>query len=830
MFYAITAANVEQLKLRRMGGKMKFVSKTFMGGRSGRVGIGVAVLPLLLATAAAAQDAGTGPQASGPGVQQAPPATVGAANGEIVVTAQRREQALITVPAAITAIGGGEVKNLNLTSVTSIAQLVPSFTVTYERGKNTTPTFNLRGIQGDGLASRLNESSIAIYTDDVYLGDENMLNGAIFDLRRVEVLRGPQGTLFGKNTTGGLVNFISETPTKDFSGYGTALYGADNTVTLEGAVSGPITEHIRARLAGTWDRNDGHYHNVYFGAGTNGIPDKLGARNIWGIRATVDADVGSDTLLRVIAFHSENHSETTPVYIYGTLKPGTTSTGPYTRADMCNLDQIYAAQCIGVVQVRGAAPQTMTGAGLSSTDLPRDQLQASGKTNGITGKLTHDFALGTLTTITNYTDNRFLEGLEIGQVSPGLVSTDLPAHSPRLNTANQFSQEIRMNGSNKAFDWVIGGLYYTDNKYNNTLIDARPILPIAFVATARVKSHSFALFGQLDNHLTDQLTLSVGGRYTIDARRLVEATTYNDVSRATTFQDILAYMNANGQPTHTDTKDFTGKFGLSWEPSTDASYYLSFSRGIKGTGFNGGFSPTNTIAANAALAGPVPQETLDSVELGIKNRLFNRTLSINSALFFYNYQGKQVAVTNYDPTTRTSAFNYISAGTAHVYGVETEITYRPSRHFDVAASGSLIGNEITSSSVIVPDSFGTLVPLQGRKLVSTPEWTFNVTPAYHLPTARAGLFTVQAEVNGIASRNFSVTNDPLAEDEAHVLLNLRVLWESANKHYNAQAFVTNVFNEEEALNGIDTVIGHNGTFVISDNEGRLWGVKLGVNF
>lgn len=785
-------------------------------GVKGFIGAGVALCPLVCGAA--------------PALAQAAGADVN--DNEIVVTAQRREQSLIDVPAAITAIAGEAVRNLNVTNMPAIAEQVPSFTITYERGKNTTPTFNLRGIQGDGLASRLNESSIAIYADDVYLGDENMLNGAVFDLRRVEVLRGPQGTLFGRNATGGLVNFISESPTKEFSGYANALYGSDNTTTLEGAVSGPISDSIRARIAGSWDRHDGHYDNVFLGAGRNGIPKKLGARDVWGIRATVDADLGPATLLRIIGLHSESHSQTTPVYIYGTLKPGTTSTGPFTRADMCSLGQILDAQCIAVVQIRGGAPQTRSGAGLSSTDLSSKLIRAENKTTSITSKLSHDFAWASLTSISNYTRNRFFQGLEAGQVSPGLVSTDFPANVPRLNKARQFSQEIRLNGSNSSFDWVIGGLYYNDKKDNFTLISA-PTFGLAFTTTAAVKSHSFALFGQLDNRITDELTLAIGGRYTIDVRQLTEATTFNGFSAATTassFQDILAFMQATGRATRTNTKDFTGKLGLTWKPDENASYYLSFSRGIKGAGFNAGFSPSSPIAVNAVTAGPVPQEVLDSLELGAKNRLFDRKLSINSAIFYYNYQGKQVAVANFDTKTNAAAFNYISAGTARIYGAETELTFTPNEYFDIRASGSLIRNKLTKSSIITPDSFGALIPLKGKRLVSTPRYTFNLVPAFHLPVDGVGLITLQSEINGVGQRNFSITNDPLAGDKAHVFVNLRVLWESPNGRYNAQVFVTNVFNEAQALNGIDTVIGRNGTYVISNNEGRLWGAKLGVKF
>src|SRR5690606_33360655 len=128
---------------------------------------------------------------------------------EIVVTAQRREQAAIDVPIAVSVVSGEQIEDLNLSTFTSIARQPPNFNITYERGANAAPDLSIRGVRGDGSTARVNESSVAVYVDDVYLGDENSLAGQMFDVERVEVLRGPQGTLFGRNTTGGLVQFVS---------------------------------------------------------------------------------------------------------------------------------------------------------------------------------------------------------------------------------------------------------------------------------------------------------------------------------------------------------------------------------------------------------------------------------------------------------------------------------------------------------------------------------------------------------------------------------------------------------------------------------------------
>lgn len=742
-------------------------------------------------------------------------------NSEIIVTAQRREQSLIDVPAAITAVGGSDIKNLNLSNLSSITQQVPSFNVTYERGTNSPPVFNLRGIQGDGLQARLNESSIAIYVDDVFLGDESNLNGALFDQQRVEVLRGPQGTLFGKNTTGGLVHFISATPTADFTGYANALYGSDNMVTLEGAVSGPLSDHIRVRLAGKFDRHDGHYDNIYIGAGRNGVEKKVGDRNIWGIRGTVDIDLAPKTLLRVIGSYSENNSQSTPVMFYGSLKPGTTGSAPYTRAQTCSQAQILEGNpCVSQSQfLFGYAQNPERRPGLANTDKTGEELGIHGKGTSITAKLTHQMDWGTITSITNYMSSRYLQGLEGGRATPSVTDptryADVLAY--QFNKQHQFSQEVRLNGSTPGFDWVAGGFFYTDKK--RSVQDSRLNFNFVQHVEGGVNTDSYAAFGQVDGHITDKVTFTVGGRYTDEARTLVRALVTGFGLR----QDVLpAVLVPNSH-----TRDFTGKLGVTWQPTADQTYYMNYSRGIKGVGYNNGFSLANSLARNAAIAGPVGQEVLDSWELGAKNRLFDRKLSINSAFFLYNYQGKQAGLVEYDGVN--VAYNYINAGTARIYGFETEVFLRPNDYWDIRASGSVLRDQMTKSDVITTDPFGAFLPLKGKRLTATPRWTFNTIAAYHVPT-EVGRFTLQVEANGRGPQYFDISNDPLSREKSHIFTNLRILWESRDRRFNAQAFVTNVFKEAAAFSLYTTLIQARGQTRILEGEGRLWGVKLGVGF
>lgn len=276
---------------------------------------------------------------------------------EIIVTAQKREQSVLEVPASITAFSAETVAKLNFSSFTSISQSVPNFNVSYQRGGSATPSLTIRGVRGDDSPSRMNESSVAMYVDEVYLGAETSLTGQLFDVARVEVLRGPQGTLFGRNTTAGLVHFISASPTRTFSGFANAQYGSDNQVNLEGGVSGPISESVRFRLSGKWDRDDGHWKNI---ATTAGAPLKLGGKNEWGLRGTLDFDVSANTLATLIVSHSQAHSELTPGVGYGVRTPGT--------GVLCSLEDTFAGKCVSVFQ---PACQRSQGAYNQAPRLPR---------------------------------------------------------------------------------------------------------------------------------------------------------------------------------------------------------------------------------------------------------------------------------------------------------------------------------------------------------------------------------------------------------------------------------------------------------------------------
>jgi len=749
------------------------------------------------------------------------------ASGEIVVTAQRRAQGLIDVPAAVTAVTGAELRARNLTNITSVTSLVPNFSVNYNRGANTVPTLTIRGISGDGLSSRVNESSIAVYVDEVYLGDESMLTGAIFDVDRVEVLRGPQGTLFGRNTTGGLTHFVSAKPTSTFSGHASAMYGSDNATVLEAAVSGPVSDRVRVRVAAQWDRNDGHYENTLLNRPAN-VPFHLGAKDVWAVRGIVDVDLTDTAMLTVIAQHAESHSQSTPGRSPGTLDPADP-----TAKTFCSLEKILAGACVSrftIGSATGFPPHKYRAAGLGTTNLTADQLAVGLKSNMFTGKLKVDLGWAELNSVTNYSDNNYFQNndSDAGSDENGILFNLV---SSAQNREHQFSEELRLSGSHEAFDWVGGVYYYADHKESRvtsqTLASPGLTAPSAIAASeSAVDTKAAAFFAQLDVHLSKAWTLTIGQRYSEETRELKKAVAI--VGAAS--NDVLAFMKANSYETKPKTRDITGRISIAFKPSDELNAYLSYSRGAKSVGFNTVYSSrTSDFGVNDANAtGPVGQEKLDAFELGMKNRLLENRLSINSAIFYYIFDGKQQVLNQFINGSPSARF--INVGKVRLYGAETELNFRPNDDWDLSFSGGLLENKIYQSNVIVADPIAGQMSLQGKRLQQTPKWNYNFTIARHLTIDGIGRFTLQGEGSGVGHQYYSITNNPLSADKSRFVANVRLAWTSPDKRIRAEAFVTNLFNRDYYLYAQDAVLSQLGFIASTEAEGRLWGVKLGMNF
>lgn len=400
------------------------------------------------------------------------------------------------------------------------------------------------------------------------------------------------------------------------------------------------------------------------------------------------------------------------------------------------------------------------------------------------------------------------------------------------NSSKQFSQEFRLDGATDTYDWVAGLYYYQDEKGFKAL--SRNLLPAASAFTqgsdAIVKTRAVAVFGQIGLHITDKVRLEMGVRYNDEKRELTRGIFTFDGLGLSATQNV---RGALASPSN-KSRDFTGKLGIQYQPNEDTSLYATYSRGLKSPGFStfwgfAGGNP-NDPTSNAIQTGPVGQEKLDAFEVGGKLRLLDNRLSINAAAFYYVFDGKQENPSVVNPVTGSVSALYLNIGQAEIKGAELELSYSPTPRWDIKFGGGLTDAKVTKSSLFVLDDTRNPVSIQGKRLRQVPKWNMNAILAYHIPMGGSGRLTLQGEVSAKDRENFSLYESPLGWDTSRVLANFRILWNSEDGRYNAQAFVTNAFNKNYLYTNGVQALSARGHLAAVTGAPRLWGVKLGAKF
>ena len=583
---------------------------------------------LLSATAARAQDA---PQDSG-------------ALEEITVTAQRTDQRLQDVPVSVTAISARTIDRMQIQSPSDLNRIAPNVKFDSVTGGTTGLKPYIRGGGVTDGALVTSESEVAIYVDDVYRA---RLSGSMLEfveLDRIEVLRGPQGVLYGRNSSAGAVNIITKAPSDVFGGTVQAGYGTWNERRLKGYLTGPLSADgkWRASVNGlVRARDGGRQYNVT-------QDKKVGKENFEGVQGDL-AYVGDAVDGRLTGY-----------YMHGT------SDGQYAVATTIDANG-------GIVPITGSYRRVQS-ATPSFTKLEQ---------YGGSLKLGADMAGGRLTSITAYSE--MTDGWRqdfSGGVLPAALG--LPGTTPislfdrtTSSAQHQFSQEIQV--TNKVADGVleyIAGLYYFNEKANQAIDTSLFFTPAR--TDYAVETNSFAGYGQLTLNLGDKLSLVGAGRYTIDDKRLDATIGGTPVQLANSYAK------------------FTPKIGLNYKVTPDTLAYASYGEGFKSGGYNG-------LASSAIeLSEPFKPQVTKAYEVGIKSDLFGRTLRINVAGFYNTIKDRQQAI-----TTDAGAF-LIENYDATLKGLELELSWRALRgltlwgneslndgkYSESAAGGSLDGNEL----------------------------------------------------------------------------------------------------------------------------------------
>jgi iron complex outermembrane receptor protein len=741
----------------------------------------------------------------------------------VVVTAQRREQKLQDVGIAVTAISGKALAAQGIKESTDLTRTVPSL-----RMNEYTPSavvFNIRGVSQNDFGDE-QEPPVAVYQDDSYASSFVASGFPLFDLQRVEVLRGPQGTLFGRNATGGAIQFISNKPTDQLSGYATVGTGSYNDFNFEGAISGPLAENLQARLSGMKDQADGYLQDIIPGQSARGGSNHYALREITEWQPTATSNVQLE-----LRYARNPHENSAGMYSWEAAYPDAHGQGTYLPANVVNpLLQAYnsayantpASQLptgtdftgysnTAIDAQRGGDPWKVASNGLSYTDMTRW---------GTDLKIEAPAGPFRITSITDFQSN-IKHYLEDASASPNdQVNFSQDAH------ILQYSEELRAEGHFGAHDLVVGA-YGMDVDGHYAASYAFPLLfDLVPNVQFKQKTISYAAFAQDEWTLPDDFKAILGARYWHDERK-VNYDAVDNTGEEVIFNTgtVYAFDGAMGapvtdgitlKPSDADKifQDYSVRAELDYHPSPDLLIYGSYNRGTKSGGFTlSTATPTAGYEVSFVNGIPYKPEVLNDFEIGTKQTLpFRSTLNLTG--FYYNYQ-------HYQAFAEYGLVETVINLPAEEIGFEAEFTTHPVTGVTLSGNVAIQDNKV--SDVPLPD--GTIVT---HHLPQDPKTSGAFEARYYYPT-EIGSFSAQADVQYTGAYCFSVLCAPVEHEPSHTMLNLRVGFIPSNKHWEGSVFVDNVTQEIYRLYTFD-VASYTGQIPSVYGKPRTWGMNLTYRF
>ncbi|HVW69007.1 MAG TPA: TonB-dependent receptor plug domain-containing protein [Steroidobacteraceae bacterium] len=666
---------------------------------------------------------------------------------EIIVTAQKREQNLQDVGTSVTAFDGPALQQLGLKNVTDVASQVPG--LQYNQYGATVTIYNLRGVSQNDFSDH-QEAPVAVYADDAYIASTGALAGSLFDLQRVEVLRGPQGTLFGRNATGGLIQYVSAAPTDTPEGHLEISGGNFGTVNSEGAISGPLTDILSARLSfATAD------HNGYI---TNRVGPDVNNQKQYAARLQFRLKLGDKDEIRVKLHALNNDHEIAGNYSWAAATPnsqgrgvfappGTPDMGGYVNTSTSPFDQAEDRE--------GLFNRTVWGANVRGTfHLPGDI---------------------TLVSVTDYLKMQKRYG-EDSDVSPNyLFNYDTGQHY------QQFSEELRLNGAIDNFRWITG-LYYLNYFTRNFETTQLPTVIDGFeygdgFAKLKLNDSSPSVFAQVEYDFTSQLTGIVGARYTSDDK------TYTYDYTCVVCPQTLSYSPATYPAASKNFSIPTGKVELDYKPVHDVLVYGSVNRGAKGGGWS---APSSGGVDPSAL--PYKQEKLTSYELGFKSTFLDGAARLNGALFYYDYR-------DYQGFFLDVATQVVENINAKVKGGELEFAVVPTHGLNLQLGVS----HLETAAYNVPTPAGDLLT---TNLPQAPHWSLNAVAHYQWPLF-GGQASVEADAKWNGAQYLELVNNPDDYEPAYILTNARVGFMTGDGHWDFTAYVNNLADRYYRIYNLD---------------------------
>jgi iron complex outermembrane recepter protein len=766
---------------------------------------------------------------------------------EIIVTAQKREESLQDTPISISAFSAESLDKLGIEDSEQLAALTPGLVIQ----RDVIAKVVIRGIGAENFTVA-GDPGVAINVDGTYVSRSSVAIFDLFDVERVEVLRGPQGTLYGRNATGGAINIISRKPTETFTGYGAADVGAYAKFRVESGFSGPISDNAQFRIAGMLHKRDGYTENVF--PGLEGDLDELDSKDLWAGRATLSFQPTDDLSidLRGEVYRDSSNPQpykytNDPVIYFGARDPGA-------DALVSDPDPIYLDPTDDVASAGVPFANTTAGDLYTVSQGFEDVIPNSGRTFGDPFRSDTDALSATVTwdlpngmafkSITAYRDMEF-DWLNDGDGLPEFLVTYFQNDDSELLT-----QELQLSSSSDGDLTWVAGLYWLDEESSSFIG-----IPIAGFANLLIDgtndTTAYAVFGQADYKITDKLIVHAGARFSNEEK---------DVSYLyDRFSDVLGPDFLINVDDSDDWSSFTPRIGVDYFINDDVMVYGSVTKGFKSGGFN-----------LLAVQSSYDEEEVVSFEIGTKTRLADDRIQLNASAFYMDYDDLQVGrVVNLSATIENAA-------KANMYGAELEFQADFTDNFNVIAGlswleteydefttgdpGYQLGdNPVDPSDDPAPPSCGTLLPiptpaergdpvgyreadgypdqqisLAGCELPRAPNFSGFVGASYVFNFGEGGDLELASNLQFVDDQFFTQFNRANVAQDSYSVWNARLTWRTTDNKVAIALYGENLSDEEYFTNSLESGVPTAGVDAAVPQyfvgAPRTWGIKAQFNF
>jgi len=784
---------------------------------------------------------------------------------EITVTAQKRQQNLQDVGMALAAFTGGMLDRMGVTQSSEVADLVPGVHISGNlAGQNT--QFTIRGVTQNDF-NDIVESPNAVYLDEGYIAIAQGQSFATFDIDRVEILKGPQGTLFGRNATGGLVHYISRQPTFDgVEGYVDATVGIFDTPAnaesyeITGALNVPFSDKMAARFAVKYRQHDGYLKNNYPAGQFGGSPGdgagaNLGDDDTFSARSTFLFEANEDLSIRVSGNYSTSNLATGPYQSKPTIAVFEDVNG---TAELTNVINVASGETRASIAPDGSDfGSDLDNDGVFGLNDPDDAFLTSRfgvgtdffgyvDPDGEDFTTSSDFAFKNQGRIDTYgvnlnigwdiNENMTLTAISDFKDYEKLLFIDVDA-APVNQSANfaavdatSFTQEIRVNGEGDGFRWVVGAFYLNiDNESHNGLKfpvgSVVPGAPFDLSSVAKLKTDSYSAFGQIEYDITDKLAFTAGIRVIQEEKdyEFLQGIFFTqssfEIDQGVPFQIGPVFNGPGGSPS-TFTKStsdtlWAGNLQLDYRPDDDTLVFAAIKRGVKAGSFNAQLAG-GALVPNVGSAIPYKEEILYSYEAGFKRTFADDRARFNANFFYYDYN-------DYQAFLFTGVSGIVVNADAEYYGADFELQATPYPGLLTQISGSWINATVKDVPLRIG---GPLV--RDVEPTYTPKFQFSGLVRYEWD-AFGGMMSILTDASWSDSFFYNLRNFDADQFDSYILVNARLGWTNADETLELALQARNLTDERAGTQGFDlaTLCGCNE---IAFRAPRWFGFNIKYNF